>query len=231
MPDDKRLPNWIDSLPGSWTAGYDRSVLEQARAAYDAGARRYHTWDHVVACVEHLRTFPCDNPRTVFLTLVFHDAIYVAGRTDNEVVSADLAREVLSTQPSISEAERAAIERMILATKNHHDPELQPDADTRALLDLDLSILGASRDEYTRYARAIRDEFVPAATTDARFRIGRITFLLRMLSRPFIYFTAEGRARWDAKARENILWECESLGREQGFLGRLITAIRVFRTI
>src|SRR5258706_16295203 len=93
---DQAFSAWIASLPRDWIAGVDVRALERAHSAYQSPGRHYHTWEHVLACVEHLRSMSCESPRTVFLALLFHDAVYVAGASDNEEQSARLAREVLS---------------------------------------------------------------------------------------------------------------------------------------
>jgi predicted metal-dependent HD superfamily phosphohydrolase len=94
------------------------------------------------------------------------------------------------------------------------------------MLDIDLSILAASHKDYARYAREIRDEYVPAAATPARFRIGRLEFLRRVLSMPHIFLTTEAQRRWDDAARANMAWEVAELTGEQGLLERGISAIR-----
>jgi predicted metal-dependent HD superfamily phosphohydrolase len=205
------LSDWIASLPRDWTLGLDAALLDRARSAYQSAGRYYHTWEHVHACVEHLRSTPCEHPRLVFLALVFHDAVYVAGRGDNEEQSARLAREALSESGSLDDADLAAVERMILKTKNHHAHIGDATADEAAMLDIDLSILAAPRDEYARYARAIHDEWVPAAASDAAFRIGRLDFLRRLLAAPHVYLTPEGRRRWDAAAHRNLEWEMDQI--------------------
>lgn len=202
------------SLPSEWTDGCDTRAFDIARAAYESPGRHYHNWDHVVACVDKLKGIPCENPRLLFLALVFHDAIYVPGRTDNEVESAVLARETLSALCSITALELDAIERMILATRDHHALAGTLSADEAVLLDIDLSILGASREEYAHYARAIRDEYVPAAATDTQFRIGRLDFLRRLISMPHVFLTEEGQRRWGDAARANLAWEAEELAGE-----------------
>ena len=218
------LATWLASLPREWTAGCGAEIFARGREAYDAPPRPYHNWRHVEACVAELRPFPCDHPRSVFLALVFHDAVYVAGRTDNESNSAELARVVLDE--CVSQPEIEAIDRMIRATSNHHAHAASADRDLAVMLDIDLSILGASRDAYARYAQAIRDEFVPSATTDTRFRIGRIEFLEGMLASPRLFITDEGSRRWDAPARSNIAWEIDGLRREQGLVERAASALR-----
>jgi predicted metal-dependent HD superfamily phosphohydrolase len=210
MP-DQLLAQWLSTLPDDWTRGIDRAVVERAHAAYQSPGRHYHTWDHVVSCVEQLRTFPCERPRVVFLALLFHDAVYVAGRSDNEAQSAGLAREALGGNPTVTSADLTEIESMILATQDHHQRMGVAGADEAVLLDIDLSILAAPRDEYMRYARQIHDEWVPSAASDSAFRIGRIAFLRRMLAAAHVYLTADGQRRWDAAARANMTRESETL--------------------
>src|SRR5690242_4727036 len=208
---DEQVAHWLATLPDDWTRGVDYSVIERAYAAYQSPARHYHNWDHVVACIEQLRTVPCERPRLVFLALLFHDAVYVAGRSDNEALSAGLAREVLGATPTLTSAELSEIDALIIATKDHHARVGVADADEAALLDIDLSILAAPRDEYMRYARQIRDEWVPVVASDAEFRIGRAAFLRRMLAAGHVYLTADGQRRWDDGARANMSWELETL--------------------
>jgi predicted metal-dependent HD superfamily phosphohydrolase len=98
--------------------------------------------------------------------------------------------------------------------------------DEAALLDIDLSILAAPREEYVRYARQIRDEWVPAVASDAEFRIGRVAFLSRMLAAPHVYLTTNGQRRWDEAARENMTWELNALRNQQGGIERIVSAVQ-----
>jgi predicted metal-dependent HD superfamily phosphohydrolase len=220
------LSVWLATLPPEWMEGCDVRAIDRARAAHETAGRHYHTWEHAVACVERLKTFPSAQPRIVFLALVFHDAIYVPGRTDNEQASAALARDTLQATCTVTAAELDAIERMILATRDHHGLSGTLSADEAVILDLDLSILGASREEYARYARAVHDEYVPAAATEAQFRIGRTEFLRKMLAMPHVFITAEGRHRWDTAARGNIAREITELTAQQGVIERWVSAVR-----
>ena len=78
------IAGWTQSLPFDWIEGCPEQVFYEAREAYRSPGRHYHTWAHVEDCVEKLRAMPVDEPRRVFLALVFHDAVYVPGRKDNE---------------------------------------------------------------------------------------------------------------------------------------------------
>ena len=211
MTRDDTLSAWITSLPEEWVRDVDAVAFERARSAYDSPGRHYHTWEHVLDCVEHLRGVSCENPRVVFLALLFHDAVYVAGRSDNEELSARLAHDALAPVTSITRLELTEIERLIIVTKDHHARVGIATPDEATLLDIDLSILAAPRDRYVRYATQIRDEWVPLVTSDTFFRVGRVKFLRGMLAAPHIYLSAIGRERWERVARENIAWEIEEL--------------------
>ena len=211
MSNVDKISAWLATVPQEWIGDCRRTVFERARAEYETPPRQYHNWRHVEACVSLIPSFECEHPRTIFLALVFHDAIYVAGRPDNEVKSAAVARETLEADHSVSAAELDAIETMIRATSNHLAHSATADRDLAVMLDIDLSILGASRDDYARYARAIHDEYVPSATTDASFRIGRLSFLERTLASPKLFITADASERWDAPARSNVAWEIQQL--------------------
>ena len=180
-------------------------MLAAARAAYDSPGRFYHTWDHVLDCLEKLRGF-ADADGAAFLALLFHDAVYVAGRDDNEAKSAALARRTL--EPHLPPRELADVERMILATQ-HHALESDDDPRVAVVLDVDLSILGAPWPQYRAYADGVRREY---AMPPERFDAARAAFLSKLLQAPAIFHTAEGRARWEAAARENVARELRQLG-------------------
>jgi predicted metal-dependent HD superfamily phosphohydrolase len=223
--DAHALASWFASLPAGWTEGCDVRALERAHAAYQSPGRHYHNWQHVVACVEQLKTFECENPRAIFLALVFHDAVYVAGRLDNESESALFAHATLRELCSITAPEAESIERMILATRDHHAQAGTMSLDEATMLDIDLSILGTAREDYSRYAQAIHDEYVPRVTTDPRFRFGRLEFLRAMHAMPHVFLTTRAQRRWEDAARTNMMWETIKLTEQQGWFERLLSAV------
>lgn len=194
-------------------------MVAAAREAYGSPGRFYHTWDHVLDCVEKLRGFP-EAGRVPFLALLFHDAVYVAGRKDNEERSAALAVEVLRRDARLEAGELRAIEHMILATRDHRLAPVNTDA-AALVLDIDMSILGAAPAIYGRYAEGVRAEYVPAAASAAQFAVGRMAFLSRLLGPQPIFHTAQAFERWERAARENIAGELTELRKASGFLARL----------
>ena len=216
--DDVR--GWLASLPFEWTEACPEAIFFESREAYRSPGRHYHTWDHVLDCVEKLRSMPCEAPRAAFLALVFHDAVYVAGRKDNEEQSAILAADVIAEHANLPEAELAAIQELILATRDHHAPK-GSSPDLRTVLDIDMSILGAPPEAYEAYAEAVKREWCPAVVTPAQFAAGRMAFLKTLLAGDSIYATAEGRARWQRPALENIARELARLRASRGPWARL----------
>ena len=69
------------------------------RAAYATPPRAYHNFAHVQEVLRHYDDVAAGpgwrQPREVYLAVLYHDAIYEAGRRDNETRSAALAREAL----------------------------------------------------------------------------------------------------------------------------------------
>lgn len=169
--------------------------------AYAEPHRAYHTaahiaevlgWFDVVADAVGWR-----DPASVYLAIVFHDAIYDATRSDNEARSAALAVELVGAGPRVTE--------LVELTARHGtlDPaEVSGDHDAVHFLDSDTAILGTLPAAFDAYDAAIRVEYrhVP----DAAYRVGRDAFLAGMLGRPRIFFTDFFHARLDAAARANL---------------------------
>jgi predicted metal-dependent HD superfamily phosphohydrolase len=226
----QELAGWVESLPAAWTAGCGAEVFSRARASYSSPGRAYHTWDHILDCTQKLRDFECASPRAAFLALLFHDAIYVPGRSDNESRSGMFAADVLnSSSARLEMGEIGAIGRMILATRDHRLPADRRDPDVAVVLDIDMSILGAPWERYRQYADGVRAEYVPAAAGAARFTAGRTAFLSRLLAGGPIFHTAQGLERWERPARENIAREIEALRNAGGLLSRLLSALAKLR--
>lgn len=212
---------WLSSLPSAWKQDCAEPLFAAAYQCYQSPGRVYHAWSHVVDCVEKLRSFPCESGRRVFLSLLFHDAVYVPGNSRNEDESAELAARMIRQHSSIGEIERGEISRFILATKHHRLPPGERDLDLQVTIDIDMSILGASPEAYRAYAEGVRREYCPAVTSKALFIAGRADFLSKVLAQPQIFHTPEAVARWEDAARRNIADELHALGAEQGMLSRL----------
>ena len=217
------VTRWVSSLPSDWKEGCSQALFAAAYDCHQSPGRFYHQWNHVVDCVEKLRTFPSYSGRSVFLALLFHDAVYVPGNSDNEERSAELASHLLRQHSSIHETEIAQITRFIRATKHHKVASGDGSRDLQATLDIDMSILGAPPEAYRAYAEGVRQEYCPAVTSEAKFAAGRTAFLSNVLAQRTIFHTGEGIARWESKARENIAKELDALRVRQTWWWRVVT--------
>ncbi len=181
------------------------SDYRRVRRAWRGMGRHYHTLAHLDSCLREFdgaREF-ASRPAEVELALWFHDALYRSWRRDNEARSAALAADMLRGA-SIETVER--IRQMILATM-HDDAGFS--GDTALVIDIDLSILGAPPDIYSRFESAIRREYwwVPRA----RYVAGRSKILERFLGRNAIYTHDLFYNRYESAARANISAALETL--------------------
>ena len=71
------------------------AMLEAVQAAHATPARAYHHWGHALTVAEQVaevrQRLGWTQPREALLAALYHDAVYVPGRRDNEARSADLA--------------------------------------------------------------------------------------------------------------------------------------------
>jgi len=197
-----------DSLLQRWRALAGESADELGEAliaAYDQPHRRYHGQSHVHWLLDEAERCAgqVQEPKLIAYAVWFHDAVYQPGASDNEALSAAWARRALANEPDLAARVAALVEK----TKDHAGGEAG--ADEALFLDMDLSILGASRLDYCAYAAGIRAEY--ERVPDEAFGAGRVAFLERQLARPRIFRTDLYEARIGQAARANMQWECGAL--------------------
>jgi predicted metal-dependent HD superfamily phosphohydrolase len=190
--------------------GCDDELVRIAREAYESPGRHYHAWSHIEACLAQFEQAQFDAPRAALIALLFHDAVYVAGRRDNEALSAQLADETMARHCDADAAERGAVSQFIRLTASHHGHGVLS-TDARTFLDIDLAVLGADEATYDAYAQGVRREFVPAAVPLDAFITGRTRFLRGLLAQPHIFLTKWMRQRREEAARHNIERELQRL--------------------
>jgi predicted metal-dependent HD superfamily phosphohydrolase len=172
--------------------------------AYSKPDRHYHNLHHIHQVLTTIDRFTDElqNPIAVKLAAWFHDFVYDPQASDNEVQSAELAKELL-TEIKISTELIDRVQQLILATQGHQiDPN---DADRCIFLDADLAILGTSPTQYQDYARSIRQEY--AWVSDADYKTGRTKVLKSFLNRDRLYYTNVLFAELESIARTNMKQE------------------------
>ena len=187
-----------------------RSVLE---AAYAQPPRAYHDFHHVGEVLRHYDEVAAGpgwtQPREVALAVLYHDAIYQPGSSDNESRSARFAVEQIAHWQPQSGIDAQRVAHLIELTARHgqfapadFDGDRAPD-DVRRFLDCDMAILGAEPAAFDAYDRGIAAEYrgtLPAWL----FRFNRRRFLKALLARERIFLSDDFHARLDARARSNL---------------------------
>ena len=133
-------------------------------------------------------------------------AAAVAGRTRN--VQLQLGLMVLTLPDPLHAAEQLAVRDLVLVTKAH-EGSTHPDAPL--LVDIDLSILGASAERFFEYEDQIRQEY--AWVPEDIFRTKRAEILERFLDRDVIYRTPKFYQTHEKQARANLRASLERLRR------------------
>jgi predicted metal-dependent HD superfamily phosphohydrolase len=183
------------------------TVLGRLRERYAEPHRHYHTWSHILACLDAKDQLTDAVVPEVDLALLFHDAVYDprAGSGENEERSAELlleeGRRAWLDDAMLRRAQalvRATAHGLAAAPADEEDDAVQ----ACVVLDADLSILGADPATFDAYETAIRQEY--AAVDDAAFAAGRAHVLRAFLARPLIYRTRRGQRLWEAGARSNL---------------------------
>ena len=175
------------------------AVFAQLVTRYGEHHRHYHTLTHVNACLMWLDRFPsvAEHPQEVELALWFHDAVYDPRSSDNERLSAQLARDALNSL-GVVQASIDRITRYIEATESH----TAMTGDATLVIDLDLAILGSSSPDFNRFEMQIRKEY--AHVPDPLYRAGRCRVLQGFLARSLIYQEPRIGEVLEAPARRNL---------------------------
>lgn len=187
--------------------------LAQLEVAYATPVRAYHNFQHVQEVLRHFEEVSAGpgwtQPAEVYLAVLYHDAIYQAGRKDNEALSAALAMAQVSHWLPECGIDTLRVAELINLTARHG--QLSPtdfDQDGFALdalhfLDCDMAILGADPAVFDAYDQGIADEYrghVPAFL----FKLNRKRFLKGLLARERIFLSDYFHQRLDAAARANL---------------------------
>lgn len=180
------------------------ALAELLERAYQTPPRAYHNSEHIEEVLGHFASVSdWHDPNSVALAILFHDAIYEAGRSDNEARSADLADSTLTAHPLSAPYDAARVRELILLTARHGSIDADAlDPDTARFLDCDMAILGSDAERFERYEREIALEY--SHLPKPLYEAGRRKFLQKVLETPRIYLSETFHQRLEQKARDNI---------------------------
>ena len=180
---------------------------ERVAGAYRTPPRHYHGLDHLCELCDRYVEIEAgpgwQQPREVLLAIVFHDAVYVAGRSDNERRSAEMARDLITRFIPEAAIDVAFVTQLIRRTAGHgEESAVGLDDDTGHFLDADMAILAAAGERFAEYDRQIAREY--SHLPGPIFRRGRRAFFERLLASEHIFHTPWFRDRHESRARANL---------------------------
>ena len=180
---------------------------EEVFSRYSEKGRHYHNLSHISQMLQTAEEYPTkiEDYRDFRLAIFYHDLIYSATRKDNELKSAEIAKE-RSLEIGLRPDRAENIFQLIMATRHQEDPKSN---DSKYLVDIDLQILGESPGVYHIYTRKIRKEY--AIYPGFLYRKGRKKVLGAFLEKNRIYHTPEFFEKYEVQARKNLENEWASL--------------------
>jgi predicted metal-dependent HD superfamily phosphohydrolase len=187
---------------------------KQLVARYLEKDRSYHTLSHISQCLGEF-----DSVRKLFkdpvcaeIAIWFHDAVYRIERNDNELRSAELAREV-ARKAGINEERAGKVYALVLATKHNKVPS---DGDEMLVADIDLSIFGKPARTFNSYESAIRKEYSRVPQDEfSRGRANILSFFISNSKRSRIFLTEIFRDKYEKQARRNLLKSLSQLSKSE----------------
>jgi len=175
--------------------------LSAIAGRYTEHNRHYHNLAHVIRLLMLCDELEISDP-DIMLAAIYHDIIYLPGSLKNEEKSAAYAQDSLGKLGVETDRVDQVCE-MILATSDHFTQQDNPL--TQTFIDLDMSILGSTREDYRVYVRGVQKEYswLPGPVLKKKRR----QFLQRILAEEFIFRTDFFREKFESSARANIKWE------------------------
>lgn len=177
----------------------------ELEANYSHKKRHYHNLAHLenlIAQLEQVKT-QIQDWNAILFAVFYHDAIYKATKSDNELQSAELAKKRL-TELNVPITIIQPVYDLIMATKGH---TVSSANDINLFTDADLSILGFDWESYHTYARQIRNEY--SIYPDLMYNPGRKKVLKHFLDMPRIFKTQFFYDKYELQAHINLKKELE----------------------
>lgn len=210
LDDETLASTWHDAW-GSLGCMAPERIRTALMAAWSEGHRHYHDQRHLRECMSYWKRWQAlaQRPGEVALAIWFHDAVYDAKRTDNEIESASWAARSLA-ECGVSSESAQRVHDLVMATAHDARVDTGSGPDMQLLVDIDLSILGASDDRFDEYDEDVAKEY--AWVRPAEYREGRAKVLRKFLGMEPLYKTAAARDMLEEAARLNLTRALARLG-------------------
>ena len=179
---------------------HSKALLRLLLEAYSEPQRHYHTMQHIVECLVffHQIRNQLNDPTAVELAIWFHDVIYDPQAIDNEEKSAELMKQQCSQLLENTKIQK--VYKWIIATKKHSPATNQ---DLNYLLDIDLAILGSSKQRFAEYEQQIQQEYSWVEST--LYRVKRAEVLDHFWQMQPLYQTEYFKDLLEKQAKHNLV--------------------------
>jgi len=169
----------------------------------------YHNTSHIMYMIDMFDSILIHNTELTekinvylfMLSILYHDSIYVAGATDNEVVSFSLLKSLLK-EGNVDKSKIEYVREMILG-------RIGRGLHAKLFRDIDYAILGEHSMVYRQYAKDVEDEYRQAIDYDS-YILGRHDFLKGLDINQLFQTTYIGGIARD-RASVNIIVEKDEL--------------------
>lgn len=194
------LQTWIYFWKQISENGYGVDVYNELVLRYSERHRKYHTLQHLGECLDLFSEVSTlsNSPSELYFAIWFHDAIYDIHSRSNEEDSASLVLSSLEKY-NIDPSMLNRIGGLVMMTKNHTEPRT---TNEKLLIDIDLSILGATPDRFCEFELQIRDEYSHIPTTE--FIEARKTILEKFNSNNDLYNIDYFKDKFGLAAKRNL---------------------------
>lgn len=200
----------------------DSKVWDQAKKLYDEGPRAYHTFRHAQDVLHRVDGIEDEigfmNPDAARLAAVFHDATYVIGASDNELLSANAMMRVVydyTTSAKGEELDKCLDDASILIRATSHHLTHQRfylDWDSMLFMDCDMFGFASPWDKFQQNNADIDAEFKMGAGYDPeKYKEGRTKFLTTLYHKG-IFRSPYFRKKYEKQALYNIREYLADLG-------------------
>jgi len=212
---NRRLPE-SKQITGESCGILERLVEAYSTPVFEDTPRSYHTFEHVLDCVqaliEHREHLGLSEEAfdVLLIALAYHDVVYDTGNTSNidtnEYLSAEFAKHELVSL----DLDDGFIEKVhLLIRQTDHQDLLHPDYLCSVIRDIDLSGMAADYEVFAERSIQVRNEY--AQYNAEAFAKGRIGFMEKLIADNKLFYTDYFSKLFTEKAMSNVKQHLEEL--------------------
>ena len=176
---------------------------ETLLSAYSTPNRHYHTLEGHIAkgllSLEEIRLHKLShNFNALQFAWFFHDSVFTAHGSDDELLSADLAESV-ARKMDLTQDFIDVVRDLIIVT---HMQIIPQDLDEALIVDIDMENLGWDFDDFSNQTDLIRQELPDVSDED--FSKSTAVLFEKLLKKPSVFATPYFKDKFESSAKKNL---------------------------